>query len=91
MQFIVNLLYSQVAGGHLKKDQVKKFPDVMDDFLTTFAYRKTERENRVNQGLDLREKDLLDEQNKQEEEVYKKVGTLYLFSLQLSSQQGILV
>lgn len=86
MQFITNILPSQVAGFYLKTSQVKDFLDGMNEFLTTFAHEKSAKENRISEGIDLREKELLEEENKQEEEVYKKVGPLYYFSLQLGSK-----
>ncbi|KAI5648154.1 hypothetical protein M9H77_34159 [Catharanthus roseus] len=64
----------QVAGFYLKTSQVKDFLDGMNEFLTTFAHEKSAKENRISEGIDLREKELLEEENKQEEEVYKKIG-----------------
>lgn len=71
--------FSQVSGPHLDEKQVRSIVDEIKQVITASSSRKHERAERAQEeDFDAEEKELLKEENEQEEELFDQVWLICL-------------
>lgn len=81
---LARIYFYQVSGPHLDEKQVKSIVDEIKTVITASSSRKQERAERAKEeDFDAEERELLKEENEQEEELFDQVWIIYVFHLTL--------
>jgi len=74
------ICFSQVSGPHLDEKQVRSIVDEIKQVLTASSTRKHERAERAKEeDFDAEERELLKEENEQEEDLFDQVCSVIYF------------
>lgn len=77
---LAKIYFSQVSGPHLDEKQVRSIIDEIKQVITASSLRKHERvEKAKEEDFDAEERELLKEENEQEEELFDQVWIVYVF------------
>lgn len=77
---LARICFSQVSGSHLDEKQVRSIVDEIKQVLTASSSRKHERADRAKEeDFDAEERELLKEENEQEEELFDQVCLIIFF------------